>query len=203
MGVKFIRKNGRVIPINDSRAPAIAKPKTAAIGAAQVAAGLTVGVAGGTATAEMVRRASSQVSKSRTIFKVNRAYLATVGADQLAFPGIGKTAKQAKEKMREAAKAGAIAKKFFRARNPLLAGAALASGALLTAGVLNIEKGVKGKKAEISATKIGVLEGTGTALTIAAYYKKLPVRGLGKIATNVIGRMRGKTSGIYKADWWK
>jgi hypothetical protein len=192
MSLVFRRINGRIVPIKLSKQ----RKKDLKTGTALVGAGLAVGAGTGVGVAKVV-----QVHKK--VFKAsNVAYKAA--ADSMRGQLNLFSTPHAKETMAKAVTKRFIASKMFRARGKMLAAGITLSSIILGEGITRIHKGITGEKDQSVSSSIGerAAASVTTALVLGAYYKALPVKGLGKIAQNISAWRKGMPR-PHMAEWFK
>jgi hypothetical protein len=179
--MKFIRKNGRIIPIRDKRE--VAK------GAAEVAAGASIGAAGGAASLGVVKKAANMAAKSKAQFRMAHASR-IMTREQFSLPGIDAAA-HASKTARKAAFGRYSARKLFRTRNRIMALSIAAGTAVAAHGTRRIEKEITNdkQKRQFTATAAGV--GTLIAASaFATYYSGMGFKGAA-LVKNVVARFKG------------
>jgi hypothetical protein len=165
--VIFRRVNGRIIPIRK-------KTNDQATGAALVAAGAGVTVAGSEVAARMVQKSAAMRVKAK--FDFNRVYrnFKRSRTGQMTF-GFFKPKKEAMSGARGAVKTRAAAAQLFKARKiPLGLGAALGA-ALIGAGLDKFQKD-QSTAEEVATNTVAGAVATGAGVF---YYRRLGLRNVG------------------------
>lgn len=190
--VRFIRKNGRIIPIKRKDSQANGQPEKnrtfkAATGAAQVAGGLIVSKYAGKFAAHTLRDAATfsnqaqEAAKEATkIINKTKSALKKVPKEQLSL-AINDVPLLKPKKIRllsslkhQTLGASVMSEKLFRSRLPIRALGSAVSGALIGAGVASAYEAIKGKKLDTKEKTLAtVSSAAGAVLTHQSYYKNL------------------------------
>jgi hypothetical protein len=185
--VVFRRIRGRIIPIRK-------KSKEAAQGAALAAGGIVTAVLSGEIASQMVKKSAAMRTEAKMSFNVASRALRRAQARQMKFsfaPGIGAR----REQIGAATNLRARGAKLFRARNLVLAAGALIGGSMLSEGLERFQKDpMKGSAAGGVATDVAA--GTVAYVAGAVYYRRLGVRGLGRL----FGRVKARAAGTPRGE---
>lgn len=181
--MQFRRINGRIVPIRDAKE----RSKERKQGAASIVAGAAAAGGAGVGTAAIVKKAQKFSLEAKNDYRVAQQNLrAAFGS-----PFLRVMKKGGKNDITAAIGKRIIAKKMFRARNPLLHAGAAASALLIGHGVTKISESYQ-KKGETSKVPAGKIAGAAAAFTTyGAYYRGLGFKKPLEIAINVYSRAKG------------
>lgn len=181
--MKFIRKNGRIIPIRDKNERA---RKETVKGIAEIGAGAAAGTAAGVGTASLVKKAQGVAHESKNMYRIAQSNFRAA----LGFPvrGTVRSITRGSADVAAAIAKRGIAKKMFRARNPILHAGAAGAALLIGQGVGRITAAHKVKDHGATGKAVGVAAGIAT---YGAYYRGLGFTKPLEIGVNIYSRMKG------------